>query len=223
MTHLLHIETATKACSVALSTNGITVAVRESLDEQFSHGEQLTLYIQDLLKDANLSTSDLHGVSVTSGPGSYTGLRIGVSSAKGICFALGIPLMAIDSLTNLAQLARIKHPNALLCPMIDARRMEVYNAIYSVELEMLKPISADIIDENSYSEFDPFVSFGDGAGKVQELWNGRNVQYDESIYCSAAGHSALAYEKFLAKDFVDLAYFEPFYLKDFVGGAKKSS
>lgn len=223
MTHLLHIETATKACSVALSKDGETIAVRESLDEQFSHGEQLTLYIQDVLKEANVSMSDLNGVSVTSGPGSYTGLRIGVSSAKGICFALEIPLLAIDSLTNLAHLAKAKYPSAVLCPMIDARRMEVYNAIYSSNLDMIKPISADIIEEDSYNDFEPFVCFGDGAEKVQELWKGRAVKFDASIHCSAAGHSPLAYEKFLAKDFVDVAYFEPFYLKDFVGGVKKTS
>lgn len=223
MTHLLHIETATKACSVALSKDGKCIAVRESIDEQFAHGEQLTLYIQAVLEESKLTMADLQAVSVTSGPGSYTGLRIGVSTAKGICFALGIPLIVIDSLTNLAQLAKVKHPESVLCPMIDARRMEVYNAIFNANLEMIKPISADIIDENSYAEFDPIVYFGDGAAKVQEIWKDRNVQFDDSIYCSASGHSELAYQKFLQNDFVDVAYFEPFYLKDFVAGVKKSS
>lgn len=223
MTHLLHIETATKACSVALSQDGKCIAVRESIDEQFAHGEQLTLYIQAVLKESNLKMADIQAVSVTSGPGSYTGLRIGVSTAKGICFALGIPMIVIDSLTNLAQLAKGKHPESVLCPMIDARRMEVYNAIFNADLEMIKPISADIIDENSYSEFDSIVYFGDGAAKVLEIWKDRNAQFDDSIYCSATGHAELAYQKFLQKDFVDVAYFEPFYLKDFVAGVKKPS
>ena len=172
MSNILHIETATKACSVALSKNGVCLEVKESLDEQFSHGEQLTLYIQEILENNGLKPTDLSAVSVTSGPGSYTGLRIGVSTAKGLCFALGIPLIGIDSLRNLAELAKEKHPNSVLCPMIDARRMEVYNAIYNDNVEMIKPISADIIDEESYIEFGKFVCFGDGAEKVQELWKG---------------------------------------------------
>lgn len=222
MTTILHIETATKACSVVLSKDGKCIAVRESIDEQFAHGEKLTIYIQEVLKEAELSVSDLNAVSVTSGPGSYTGLRIGVSTAKGICFALDIPMIVIDSLRNLAELAKLKHPQATLCPMIDARRMEVYNAIYSADKTNLKPISADIIDEKSYQEFDPIVYFGDGAEKVQELWKDRNAQFDGSITCSAKGHVSLSYQKFLEEDFVDVAYFEPFYLKDFVAGVKKS-
>lgn len=223
MTNILHIETATKACSVALSQNGVCLEIKESIDEQFSHGEQLTLYIQQVLDRRNLKTTDLHAVSVTSGPGSYTGLRIGVSTAKGLCFALDIPLIVVDSLLNLAELAHQKHPNSILCPMIDARRMEVYNAIYSANLELIKPISADIIEEDSYRQFGDFVCFGDGAEKVQELWKNRHITFDDSIYCSAKGHARLAYEKYKNKKFEDVAYFEPFYLKDFVAGVKKSS
>lgn len=223
MTNILHIETATKACSVALSKHGVCLEVKESLDEQFSHGEQLTLYIQEILENNGLKPTDLNAVSVTSGPGSYTGLRIGVSTAKGLCFALGIPLIVIDSLRNLAELAKEKHPKRILCPMIDARRMEVYNAIYNDKIEMIKSISADVIDEDSYKEYGDFVSFGDGAEKVQELWKGRNIIFDDSIYCSAKGHSKLAYDKFVNNKFEDVAYFEPFYLKDFVGGKKKST
>lgn len=223
MKYILHIETSTKVCSVALSCDGELKALKESNDDAYAHGEQLTLYVQEVLQQASISASDLSAVSVTSGPGSYTGLRIGVSVAKGLCYALSIPLIAVDSLLNLAKIAADKHPDSPLCPMIDARRLEVYNAIYDTQLSPLKDISADILDENSYSDFEPFVYFGDGASKMEELWKGRNVTIDHSISCSAKGHAKLAYSKFCNSVFEDVAYFEPFYLKDFQGGKKVST
>lgn len=222
MSYILHIETSTRSCSVALSVEGELLAFKESNDAEFAHGEQLTLYIEEVIAEASIEMKSLAAVSVTSGPGSYTGLRIGVSTAKGICFALDIPLIAIDSLINLAELAQQTHKNVNLCAMIDARRMEVYSSIYDASLNSIKPITADILDENSYTEFEPFVYFGDGAEKAQSLWKNRNAILDATIFSSARGHVVLAYSKFVNQEFEDLAYFEPFYLKDFVGGKKQS-
>jgi tRNA threonylcarbamoyladenosine biosynthesis protein TsaB len=215
MKYLLHIETSTKVCSVALSLDGKLIRVKESNELEYSHGENLTLFIASVLEDSKVSLNDLAAISVASGPGSYTGLRIGVSTAKGLCYALGIPLIAVDTLFSLAQLAHDKHPDVNLCPVIDARRMEVFNAIYTFSLETLKVISADVIDENSYQEFEPFVYFGDGAAKLQEIWKDRNCQIDTSILASAIGQIPLATLKFQNTEVEDVAYFEPFYLKDF--------
>ncbi len=215
MKYLLHIETSTKVCSVALSLDGKLIRVKESNELEYSHGENLTLFIASVLEDSKVSLNDLASISVASGPGSYTGLRIGVSTAKGLCYALGIPLIAVDALFSLAQLAHEKHSDINLCPVIDARRMEVFNAIYTSSLETLKVISADVIEENSYQEFEPFVYFGDGAAKLQEIWKDRNCQIDTSILASAIGQIPLATLKFQNNEVEDVAYFEPFYLKDF--------
>ena len=219
--YILHLETATKVCSVALSFNGELKQLREIDNDAFAHGEQLTLLIERTLKDENISFDQLSAVSVASGPGSYTGLRIGVATAKGLCYALKIPLIAVDALSSMAAVARKSFPNAVLCPMIDARRMEVFSAHFSPSDEMIKPISADVLDENSYSDLEPFVYFGDGADKMKELWANRSVEFAE-IKCSASGQVKLATERFVNKQFEDLAYFEPFYLKEFYQGPKKS-
>jgi tRNA threonylcarbamoyladenosine biosynthesis protein TsaB len=216
MTLILHLETSTKACSVALSRDGSLVALKESLSDEFSHSENLTVFIQTVIKEAGLELKDLSAISVASGPGSYTGLRIGVSTAKGLCYSLGKPLIAIDSLISLAVLAKQMHPSTNLCAMIDARRKEVYCAIYSSDLELIKPITADILDEHSYKEYEPFVYFGDGAEKMQEDWQGRNCMADIELHASAKGQIALAFEKYQTHQFEDVAYFEPYYLKDFM-------
>lgn len=221
MTLILHLETATKVCSAALSNDGALLALREIKDDEYAHGERLTLLIEELFAETSHQPSDLSAVSVASGPGSYTGLRIGVSTAKGLCYALRIPLLSIDALVSMAALAAEKHPGKSLCPMIDARRMEVYSAIYNSDLTVRKRLSADVLDDFSYSEYEPFVFFGDGARKVTESWNGRNVIFDETLLPSAAGQVKLVYEKFLRKEFEDVAYFEPFYLKEFMGTMPK--
>lgn len=215
MNYLLHIETSTKVCSVAISLDGELIVLKESNDLEYSHGENLTLFIAAILEEADLNLKNLAAISVASGPGSYTGLRIGVSTAKGLCYALGIPLIAIDALYSLAQLAQNNFPDYNLCPLIDARRMEVFNAIYTPSLKILKEISADIIDENSYQDFEPFVYFGDGSIKLEESWKGRNCKIDVSIHASAKGQIPAATIKFNRQEFEDVAYFEPFYLKDF--------
>jgi tRNA threonylcarbamoyladenosine biosynthesis protein TsaB len=221
MTLILHIETATKVCSVALSKNGNLLALKENASEEYTHGENLTNYIQEVLNASNYSLNELDAVSVASGPGSYTGLRIGVSTAKGLCYALQIPLLAVDALFSLAAIAKSKHDTKKLCALIDARRMEVFSAIYAPDLTVIKPISADIITENSYSDVDSFIYFGDGATKLQAIWAEKNCAIDSTIYSSATGQINEAYRKFLAKEFEDVAYFEPFYLKDFIGTQKK--
>lgn len=217
MIYILHLETATKACSVALSCDGKQISLREELTEEYSHSEKLTIFIQEVITESGITLNNLNAVSVASGPGSYTGLRIGVSTAKGLCYALEIPLIAVDALVSLATIAKEKHPEKNLCSLIDARRMEVFNAIYSPDFLPLKPISADIIDAVSYQEFEPFVYFGDGAEKLQEIWGNRNSIIDKTIHSSALGQIPLAYKKYKSQQFEDLAYFEPFYLKDFIG------
>ena len=221
MSYILHLETSTKVCSVALSNDGKLIALKESNEINYAHGENLTLFIQAVLKNASVHLNALSAVSIASGPGSYTGLRIGVSTAKGLCYALEIPLIAVDALFSLAQIAAEKHPNSILCPMIDARRMEVFNAVYSPTLSCLKPISADVIVADSYADFEPFIFFGDGAEKAQAIWEDRACTFDNSILPSAKGQLKRATEKFQAKDFEDVAYFEPFYLKDFYSPQKK--
>lgn len=214
MTYILHIETATKVCSVAVSKDGECLALKESDGADYTHGEELTVFIQEVISSAKLNVNQLNAISISSGPGSYTGLRIGAACVKGLCYALNIPLIAIDSLECLAALK--KNAGMNIAPVIDARRMEVYNAMFTSKLELLKATSADVVDEHSYAEFEPFVLIGDGAEKLQEIWRERNISFDLNCKSSALGQLELAKQKFLAKEFVDLAYWEPFYLKDFL-------
>ena len=153
---------------------------------------------------------------MTSGPGSYTGLRIGVSTAKGLCYALSLPMIAVNTLESIACLAQNKHPNSNICAMIDARRMEVFSTLFDKDFNVIKALSADILNENTYEEYLPFVVCGDGATKTKDIWSNRNVLIDETIVSSAAGQVEIAFEKFKNKEFEDVAYFEPKYLKDFV-------
>ena len=220
-TYILHLETATKVCSVALSLDGKLIVLKEIEEGGYSHGENLNCFIEDVLKEALINIKNLSAISLASGPGSYTGLRIGAATAKGLCYALEIPLIAIDALKCLAEIAAEFHPEITLCPVIDARRMEVYNAMIDKSGVQIKDISADIIDESSYSEFEPFVYFGDGAEKLQDIWSSKNCTIDTSIKSSAKGQVKLAYEKFQLQQFEDVAYWEPFYLKDFIAGIKK--
>lgn len=219
--YILHIETATKVCSAALSNNGKLLIVKETDESGYVHGEVLTLFIEDVLKQGGITAKQLSAVSVTSGPGSYTGLRIGASTAKGLCYALDIPLISVDALYNLAVLAKEKNPGSSICTMIDARRMEVFSAVYNSDLSILKPISADILDEHSYREYEPFAAVGDGCKKMREIWKDRKITFDSDIRSSASGHVTIAFEKYNNKEFEDIAYFEPFYLKDFVGTTRK--
>jgi tRNA threonylcarbamoyladenosine biosynthesis protein TsaB len=149
MSYILHIETATKVCSVALSKDGKLVQLQEIADDQFSHGEKLTLLIQDVIDLEKIEMKNLSAVSVSAGPGSYTGLRIGVSTAKGLCYALSIPLISIDTLTSMAQDESLKGCNKSICSMIDARRMEVFSSLFNSDRECIKPASPDVLDETT--------------------------------------------------------------------------
>ena len=228
---ILCIETSTAVCSVALVNNGNVIALRESLDGQ-NHAEKITIFIDEVMKEANLSYKDLDAVATSMGPGSYTGLRIGVSTAKGLCYAMEKPLIAIDTLAAMAYgfkgqqpIANSQQPTAILCPMIDARRMEVYSAFFNEELEKVSETEAIIVDENSFMELkqsNHLYLFGDGADKLASLFeNDENITVVEKFHCSAAYMAKLADKAFKNNDFVDTAYFEPFYLKNFVPGMPK--
>ncbi len=216
MALILNIETATKNCSVSLSNEGKTMVCKEIAEQNFSHAEKLHLFIAEVLAENNLVFSDLSAVAVSQGPGSYTGLRIGVSSAKGFCYALNIPLIAVDTLQLLAKQIQIE--KGIILPMIDARRMEVFTAFYDKNFNQIRNVQAEIIDENSYAEIDETLHLvGDGTEKFKNtLTNDKFIFHSNVIYPSAKEMSALSYEKFQNHDFVDVAYFEPFYLKDFL-------
>ena len=221
MAYLLHIETATKNCSVALAKDGQLLAHREMAEEGYSHAEKLHVFIEETLAEAGIAYKDLSAVAVSQGPGSYTGLRIGVSAAKGLCFALRIPLIAVDTLSVLARQANIS--DGIVIPMIDARRMEVYSAIFDSSFHQIREVQAEILTEASFSNVAGTIYFvGDCLEKSKTvLTDDRFVFLDEIIYPSATNMVAMAYEKYQKSDTVDVAYFEPYYLKDFMITAKK--
>ena len=220
--YILNIETSTKACSVALHKNGELIVSREDVTTNFSHSEKLLKFISKLFSDAKLSLSDLDAIAVSMGPGSYTGLRIGVSTAKGLCYGLDIPLISISTLKAMSFGMALEIKADLYCPMIDARRMEVYSAFFDINNTEVRKIQADIIDENSYKkELDKkVVFFGDGSEKIKEKIKHENAIFVSDIHPSAKNMGLLSYQKFTKSLFDDLAYFEPFYLKDFVAGRK---
>lgn len=216
MALILNIETATKNCSVSLALNGITLSFRELAEQNFSHAEKLHVFIEELLAENNQTFTDLHAVAVSQGPGSYTGLRIGVSSAKGFCYALNIPLIALDTLEVLSR--KISIIEGIIIPMIDARRMEVYSAFFDKNHQLTRNVEAEIIDTNSYAEINETIHLvGDGIAKFKEvLVNEKFVFHDDEVYPSSKEMSFLSFEKYKISDFVDVAYFEPYYLKDFI-------
>ena len=215
MTYILNIETATKNCSVSLAKNGETILCKEIAEQGYSHAEKLHVFIEEIVKEANVNFSEIKAVAVSKGPGSYTGLRIGVSAAKGLCYALQIPLISIDTMQVLAKKAVV---DGLIVPMIDARRMEVYSAIFDKNYNKIKDVEAEILTENSYQDFDQTVYFvGDCQEKCQTVLVKDNFKFlPEIIFPSANEMSQLSFEKFQNNDFEDVAYFEPFYLKDFM-------
>ena len=246
---ILLLETATAVCSVALARDGEILAELHS-DQPNAHSSQLSLFVEQLFEQCHMSMSQLDAVCVSSGPGSYTGLRIGVSSAKGICYALSIPLLSVPTLQGMAAQYYSQHPDyrGMVCPMIDARRMECYTAIFKMEngewrmennpsevansqlptlnfqLSTFKPTSADIIESGIYDDYlnkGKVTFLGDGAEKTRALLGVHpNACYDTDFRISAAGMLPIAMQRLQAGQVEDVAYFEPFYLKDFV--AKKS-
>nr|WP_294928154.1 tRNA (adenosine(37)-N6)-threonylcarbamoyltransferase complex dimerization subunit type 1 TsaB [uncultured Flavobacterium sp.] len=216
MSFILNIETATKNCSVSIAKNGGTITCREIAEEGYSHAEKLHVFIEEIIAETGISVHDLSAVAVSQGPGSYTGLRIGVSAAKGMCYALNIPLIAVDTLQTLASQAKIS--DGKIISMLDARRMEVYSEIFSADLEVERAIQAEIIDENSFNTYTETLYFvGDCAEKCQSVLTKENFVFLEDVkYPSAAAMSKISYDKYQISDTVDVAYFEPYYLKDFM-------
>jgi tRNA threonylcarbamoyladenosine biosynthesis protein TsaB len=222
---ILQIETATTVCSVALAKDGEILAFKQ-VDQRNAHAEVITVFIDELLTDSGATYNDIEAIAVSCGPGSYTGLRIGISTAKGLCFALDKPLIAIETLKSMAYgvISQGVADEILLCPMIDARRMEVYTAVFNTKGERIQPTSAEIIDENSFANLlkdHQILFFGDGAEKCQSvLGNNPNAQFLPGFINSATHLTKKAGEKFRLKEFENVAYFEPFYLKDFIAGKK---
>jgi len=216
LSYILNIETATKNCSVALAKEGKTMLCKEIAEEGYSHAERLHVFIEEIIKEAGINFQDLSAIAVSQGPGSYTGLRIGVSAAKGLCFALDIPLIAVDTLQVLASQAKVS--NGLIIPMLDARRMEVYSAIFTPNFENRRAVQAEIITENSFEDLKETLYFvGDCVEKCKPVLTKENFIFLEEIkYPSAKEMSFLSFEKYQKNDIVDVAYFEPYYLKDFM-------
>ena len=227
MSCILHIETSTSACSVAVSEDGQVVFKKEDLNGP-SHAVSLGVFVDEALSFADSHAMPLDAVAVSCGPGSYTGLRIGVSMAKGVCYGRNLKLIGLPTLKVQCVPVLLYHDelpdDALLCPMIDARRMEVYAAIYDRALKPVRDIAADIVDENSYREFleqHPVYFFGDGATKCKEKITHPNAHFIDGIRPLASMMFPLAEKAIAEEKFEDVAYFEPFYLKEFVAGKPK--
>lgn len=218
MAYILHLETSTKQCSVALAHKGELLASRILLNDSFSHSEKLHLFISEVLQEAKLKSADLDAVAVSKGPGSYTGLRIGVAAAKGLCFGLDIPLIALNALKILAQASTEQNTDYII-PMMDARRMEVYTAVFDSRRNWVEDTSALVLSRDSFKELlkdQTVLVLGDGAQKFKELNPEINAVFPSKIfYPKAVDMTPLAWEKFNSQAFESLAYFEPFYLKDF--------
>jgi tRNA threonylcarbamoyladenosine biosynthesis protein TsaB len=223
---ILNIETATGVCSVALARDGQLLGLKES-NTKNSHASVLTLFMDEVIKTADIALSDLDAIAVSEGPGSYTGLRIGVAAAKGLCYALEKPLIGVSTLRAMAigmvpPVPADQPAHILYCPMIDARRMEVYCAIFDEKGKEIRETRAEIIDENSFMEYlgkNRIVFAGDGSLKCRPLFDKHpNAVFSEDFQASARFMISLSEEKFSQKNFEDLAYFEPYYLKDFIAG-----
>ena len=217
MAYILNIETSTTNCSVALSQNGIVVGIKEDNNLEYSHAERLHVYIDEVLKVAKISIDQLEAIAISKGPGSYTGLRIGVSAAKGLSYALNIPLISVPTLEALAH--QVEVPKGAIVAMLDARRMEVYSAIYDANYNETRATEAEVLTPDSYQKLlkSSIVYFvGNGVAKTKDLITHKNAQFVENKLPSAQQMCALSFKKYKAKNFEDVAYFEPFYLKDFI-------
>ncbi|SHF53130.1 tRNA threonylcarbamoyladenosine biosynthesis protein TsaB [Arenibacter palladensis] len=223
MTMILNLETATTNCSVSIARNGEIISLREDNSPNYSHSEQLHIFIEEALKGASLTFKDISAVAVSKGPGSYTGLRIGVSAAKGLCFSLDLPLISVSTLESLAMQGHEKNYDFII-PVLDARRMEVYSAIFDAQGNRFRETKAEIINKDSFQEYaqkGSVLLIGDGAEKCQELLDHPNFSFLTALP-TAKEMGELSYKKFKANDFENVAYFEPYYLKDFMLPTKKS-
>lgn len=219
MSLILNIDTATSVCSVALAKNGEVIAFKEN-NEGLNHSVLLGTYIDELLQETRIDVHALDAVAISMGPGSYTGLRIGVSMAKGLCFGAGKPLIAVPTLQALARsVSERLQEEALYCPMIDARRMEVYTALFDRDNRQIIDTQAEIIDEHSFADLlaqHKIYFFGNGSDKVQGILTSPHAHFIRAVETSARHLTGIAEQLFQQRQFVDVAYFEPFYLKDFI-------
>ena len=219
MAIILCLETATTNCSVAIAVDGKIKAIREENSQKFSHAEKLHVFIEAVLKEAKIDKKNLDAVAVSKGPGSYTGLRIGVSAAKGLCFALDIPLISTLTLEVLAQ--QVQCENCYLIPLLDARRMEVYSCVFNAEKKQIRETKAEILNENSFSDFlkeHKTIFIGDGAVKFEAICKNESAIFQNGLFPSSADMARLAEAKYKISDIENVAYFEPFYLKEFILG-----
>ena len=218
MARILNLETSTTNCSVSVSEQGRILSLIEENSANYSHSEQLHKFIQAALREAGLEQAQLDAIAVSKGPGSYTGLRIGVSAAKGLCYALDIPLISIDTLKCLATTTRVDE--GYIIPVLDARRMEVYAAVYDSNYGLVRETWAEIIQPDSFADYvqsGPVLILGNGAEKCKEVLSDPGFEFDTSKLPSSREMASLSFENFTAGQFEDTAYFEPFYLKDFIG------
>ena len=219
MAVILCLETSTTNCSVAIAVDGEIIALQEDNNNKYSHAEKLHSFIDQVLAESGTLKSSLQAIAVSKGPGSYTGLRIGVSAAKGLCFAMDVPLIAIPTLEALAHQAVIE--NGCIISMLDARRLEVYAAVFSSDNNQIRETKAEILDENSYDDYlktNKVCFIGDGVQKFKALCKHKNAVFIDNKLPSAKQIGALAELKYHKNDFEDVAYFEPYYLKDFIAG-----
>ena len=221
MGYILNIETSTKVCSVALSLKGSLVSLHEIKDDKYVHSEKLNLLIKNCISESGIDFTQLSGIAISSGPGSFTGLRIGVSTAKGLAYSLGIPLISVDSLSSLFEVFKnsgVQKKEDVIMPMIDARRQEVYTMAMNCMGKQIIPISAQVIDASFFNRFSKDTMLhliGDGSEKFYGKFNSKNIQFHTSIISSAIGMIELSYNKFIETDFEDVAYFTPKYVKEF--------
>lgn len=213
MAKILSFETSTFICSVAIHDNGVLLA-STTLQVEKSHAEYITQLAAQVLSNTKIKIEDIDAFAVSSGPGSYTGLRIGASTCKGFCYALDKPMIAINTLEAMA--LSVKVPNYLSCPMLDARRMEVYCAIYNMEGIEILPTQAKLIDQESFSEYNNIIFFGNGAAKCENMLNVANGVFIHTIQPSAENIGKLAYKKYVNSNYADVSNFEPDYLKEYL-------
>ena len=224
--YIINIETSTKVCGVSISKNGELLDSKES-NEGNSHATNLSPFIDELLIRNGINYSELSAIAISKGPGSYTGLRIGTSTAKGLCYSLDIPLIAISTLQSMAHHAKSNYSKdfkGIFRPMIDARRMEVYSQAFNNDLKAISDIKAIIIEDDSFAnelEQQEVLFFGDGAEKCMDTLKHKNSIYFNKSEASALGMVKLSYEAFKNQQFEDVAYFEPFYLKEFIAAISK--
>ncbi len=219
---ILNLETSTTNCSVSLARDGQLLSILENNTPNYSHAEQLHIFIQECMAEAKIPFSELEAVAVSKGPGSYTGLRIGVSAAKGLCYSLDIPLISIPTLKSMA--SKYVGGYDYIIPVLDARRMEVYSAVFDRNLQQIRDTEAEIVNEQSFSsyfEHKTILLVGTGALKIQEILSNKDISFDTAYVPSSREMAPLSYQKYQESIFEDVAYFEPYYLKDFVLQTKK--